>query len=110
MTPDYEIIGKRMKQERVKNKLTQEEIAEKLDTSVAFYNRLETGRTHINLKRMVQIAEILKVPAGYFLNGTNENTEDYLDEEFKKILDKCTPKQQKFIYKVAELVISESKS
>ena len=26
MTPDYEIIGKRMKQERVRNKLTQEEI------------------------------------------------------------------------------------
>ena len=107
MTPDYEIIGKRMKQQRVKNKLTQEEIADKIDTSVAFYNRLETGRSHINLKRMVQIAEILKVPAGYFLNGTNENCEDYLNAEFKSILDKCTPKQQKFIYKVAELVVEE---
>ena len=105
MTPDYDIIGKRIKKERIKKGMTQEEMANKIDTSVAFYSRIETGKSHINLKRMLQISEILDVPAGYFLSGSNKETDDYLNAEFKEVLSKCTPIQQKFIYNVAELVV-----
>ena len=104
MAPDYELIGKRIKKERLKHKLTQEDMADKIDTSVAFYSRVETGKSPINLKRIVQIADLLGVSAGYFITGTNEGKDDYLNYEFKEVLSKCTPEQQKFIYRVAELV------
>ncbi len=107
MAPDYEIIGKRIKKERLKNQLTQEEMAEKIDTSVAYYSRLETGKTKINLKRLVEISDILDVTVGYFITGSNEKKQDYLDNEFTEILSKCTPKQKKFICKVAELVTQD---
>ena len=107
MVIDYKIIGKRIKAERAKHKFTQEEMAEKLNTSVAFYSRIETGRSHVNLTRIMEIANILNVSAGYFLTGIEEEGNNYLYEDFKVILEKCTPKQQKFIYKMAEVVSEE---
>ena len=107
MVIDYKIIGKRIKAERAKHKFTQEEMAEKLNTSVAFYSRIETGRTHINLSRIIEIADILNVSAGYFLTGIEQNSDDYLYKDFRMILEKCTPKQQKFIYRMAEVVSEE---
>lgn len=107
MVIDYEVIGKRIKAERVKHKLTQEDMAERIETSIAFYSRIETGRTHINLSRIIEIADILNVSAGYFLTGIEQNSDDYLYKDFRMILEKCTPKQQKFIYRMAEVVSEE---
>ena len=104
MAIDYKLIGKRIKEERIKKHLTQEQISDILDTSAAFYSRLETGKAQINLKRIMQIAEILDIPAGYFITGAKENDEIYLNQEFKKILRKCSPEKQRLIYQLAELV------
>ena len=60
MAPDYSVIGKRIKEARNNQNLTQEELADELNISVAFLSRVETGKSHINLKRLTQIAEFLK--------------------------------------------------
>ena len=104
MLPDYSVIGRRIKNERVKQNLKQEELADKLDISVAFMSRVERGTSQINLKRLIQIAEILNVSPGYLLTGSNVTSKEYLKEDFREILDKCTPQQQKLIYQISELV------
>ena len=58
----------------------------------------------MNLRRLTQIAEVLKVSPGYLLTGSNTTSKDYLKEDFKNILDKCSPEQQKLIYEISELV------
>lgn len=60
MALDYNIIGERIKLARTKKKLTQENLAEKLDVSVAYLSRIECGDAFINLKRLNQICEILR--------------------------------------------------
>ena len=52
MALDYTIIGERLKKARLAKKMTQEDLAEKLDVSVAFLSRVERGNSHINLKRL----------------------------------------------------------
>jgi transcriptional regulator with XRE-family HTH domain len=104
MSPDYSVIGRRIKNARIEQKLTQEELADKLDISVAFMSRVERGNSKINLKRLTQIAEILKVSPGYLLTGSNTASKDYLKEDFRQILDKCTPEQQRLIFQISELV------
>ena len=104
MAPDYSVIGKRIKEARNNQNLTQEELADELNISVAFLSRVETGKSHINLKRLTQSAEFLKVSPGYLLTGSNTTSKDYLKEDFKNILDKCSPEQQKLIYEISELV------
>ena len=41
MAIDYNIMGERIKKARLEKQLTQENIAEKLDVSVAFLSRIE---------------------------------------------------------------------
>lgn len=104
MSPDYNVIGRRIKTVRMEHNLTQEELADKIDVSVAFMSRLERGNSKINLKRLTQIAEILNVSPGYLLTGSNTTSKDYLREDFREVLDKCTPEQQRLIYAISELV------
>ena len=104
MLPDYSVIGRRIKNARLEQRLTQEELADKIDISVAFMSRVERGNSKINLKRLTQIAETLNVSPGYLLTGSNTASKDYLREDFRQVLDKCTPEQQRLIYAISELV------
>lgn len=104
MAPDYSVIGRRIKTARLEQKLTQEELADKLNVSVAFMSRIERGKSTINLKRLIQISEVLNVSPGYLLSGSNYPSKDYLKQDFQTVLDQCTPKQQKLIYEISKLV------
>lgn len=104
MTPDYSIIGKRIKIKRMKKRMTQEELAEKINVSTSFMSRIETGNVQINIKRLAEIADALEVSPGYLLTGINVKSKDYLREDFNLLLKDCTPKQQKLIFEISELV------
>ena len=104
MSPDYSVIGRRIKNTRLEQNIKQEALADKLDVSVAFISRVERGTTKINLKRLTEIAEVLNVSPAYLLTGSNTVSKDYLKEDFRIILEKCTPEQQKLIYQISELV------
>ena len=81
MLPDYSVIGRRIKKTRIKNKLKQETLAEKIDVSVAYLSRVERGNAQINIK-----------------------SKDYMKDDFIELLGKCTPSQQRLIYQIAELI------
>lgn len=104
MLPDYTVIGKRIRNARLKQNLKQEELANKMDVSVAFMSRIERGRSKINLKRLTQVAEVLNVSPGELLTGYNIGSKDYLKEDFGMLLEKCTPIQQKLIYQISEVI------
>lgn len=108
MALDYNIIGERLKEARVNKKYTQENLAEKLDVSVAFLSKIERGKSHINLKRLSQLCDILGVSEGYILNGaSNTSQEEYLSLEFNSILENVSPQKQKLIYKIAKVIAEE---
>ena len=107
MALDYTIIGERLKKARTDKKLTQEKLAEKLDVSIAFLSRIERGSSHINLKRLTQICEILGVSEGYILNGASSDSQNYLTSEFNSVLSNISPEKQKLIYKIAKVISEE---
>ena len=104
MALDYNVIGSRIKQARLAKNYTQEELAEKIDISVAFLSRVERGNSHINLKRLNQLCGLLDVSEAYLLNGASSNSENYLDKEFAELLKRCSPEKQRLIYNVAKTI------
>ena len=106
MALDYNIIGERLKKARTERGLTQEKLAEKMDVSIAFLSRIERGSSHISLKRLSQVCEILGITEGSILNGSSSNSQVYLASEFDELLKNVRPEKQKLIYKIAK-VISE---
>lgn len=107
MAIDYCIIGTRLKQARLKAGLTQQELAEKTNLSVAYISRVERGNSHINLKRLSEFCTILDASEGYILNGVSDDDETYLYSEFSDILKKCSPEKQKLIYKLSRLIAED---
>lgn len=101
---DYNVIGSRIKEARLAKNMTQEDLSEQIDISVAFLSRVERGNSHINLKRLNQICDILEVSEGYVLNGAASNQDNYLYKEFAEILKKCSPEKQKMIYAIAKTI------
>lgn len=104
MALDYNIIGERLKKARTEKGLTQEKLAEKLDVSIAFLSRIERGSSHISLKRLSQVCDILGVTEGMILNGSSSSSETYLSSEFDALLKDSTPDKQKLIYKIAKVI------
>ena len=102
MALDYSIIGERLKRARLAKNMTQENLAEQLDVSVAFLSRVERGNSHINLKRLNQICGLLDVSEGYILNGASNNSKNYLEHEFAELLKKVSPKKQKLISNIKD--------
>lgn len=107
MALDYNIIGERLKKARIDKNMTQEKLAEQIDVSVAFLSRVERGTSHINLKRLTQICEILGVSEGSILNGVLSNSDNYLASEFNNILNSVSSDKQKLIYKIAKVISEE---
>ena len=105
MALDYSIIGERLKRARLAKNMTQENLAEQLDVSVAFLSRVERGNSHINLKRLSEICDILGVTEGYILNGSSDSSHFYLSSEFTNTLNKASPEKQKLIYKIAKVIV-----
>ena len=104
MALDYNIIGERLKKARINNGLTQEKLAEKLDVSIAFLSRIERGSSHISLKRLSQICDILGITDGSILNGSSNNSDSYLSSEFNDLLKNVPPEKQKLIYEIAKVI------
>ena len=107
MALDFAIIGQRLKKTRLEKKMTQEKLAEQLDVSVAFLSRIERGLSHINLKRLSQICDILGVTEGEILNGSASSSQRYLVSEFNNILKNCSPEKLKLIYKIAKTIAED---
>ena len=104
MALDYNIIGNRIKQARLAKNYTQEDLAEKIDISVAFLSRVERGNSHINLKRLNQLCGLLDVSEGYLLNGASSSSENYLDKEFSDLFKNVSPAKQRLIYDIAKTI------
>jgi transcriptional regulator with XRE-family HTH domain len=67
----------RLRDIRLKNDLTQEQLAQKLGTDIKQISRWESGKYAPNLEALLQIAQVLNVSADYLL-GLTDNPMPYM--------------------------------
>ena len=106
MALNYTIIGDRLKQARLNKKLTQEDLAEKLEISVPYVSRIERGSAAINLTRLSEICAILNITEGEILSGACLESESYLTTAFSDLLKNCPPEKIDLIYKIAKIIVN----
>lgn len=61
------MFNKRLRASRIKNKYTQQAMADMLDISLNAYQKYEQAERSPSLDCLVKIADILKVPTDYLL-------------------------------------------
>lgn len=100
-----QMIGKRIRVHRHMADITQEELASGIDCSASYISNLENGQARINVLRLIQIAEFLKVDAGELLSGVTPNTRNFLDPDFCEALDKMTDEGKLLLRDIVDAIL-----
>lgn len=88
-----EQVAERIRLERLRLNLSQQNMADELGITVAAYSNLERGVTEISINRLLKIAELLKVPISVFLSVETENINPKNDTTSPSISDKYISQQ-----------------
>lgn len=75
----YIDIGSRIAQLRHENRLTQAQLAEKLDISIKHMSECERGITCLSLEKLVLLCEILSTDMDYLIRGIDHRAEEEAD-------------------------------
>jgi len=90
---DQSAIGARIREARLKKKMTQEQLAEKADIGFYYIGEIERGVKLPSLTVFVQIVEALGVTADSLLKDELTASPEFNNEITTK-LDKLSPKQR----------------
>lgn len=98
----YSALGKRLKAEREKKKITQEQLAEMVGCSTAHISHIETANTIPSLKVIIDIVNKLQISSDAILCDYLEKAEVAYKNEMNDIIDQCTESEVRFIVEAAK--------
>lgn len=100
MKKNYKIdFGQRLKKERKLRKLTQEQMAEKLDISLKHYGAVERGLTGLSTENLIYLSDILGLSLDYLLKGESSAENSPLNEVNQLYLS-CPPSKRLYLLEV----------
>lgn len=97
---DYKLLGNRIREERLKRKLTQEKLAEIVGISDSFVGTIERGDRILSLETLVKLANSFGVTTDYLLYDSIDLKSDQSVSQFAQMVIQCTPKQKQTIIDV----------
>lgn len=82
---DYENLGSRMKELRIKMKLTQAEVAKALNVTPGYISNVENNRTAMSLRILIYYARLLNISLDSLIGRIDsEYRETALDREISE--------------------------
>ena len=82
MVTDSGFIGRRIKELREDNNLTQSKLASKLNISQQTLSRYESGVSQVSYEQLSRLVEYFKMPIGYFFGL---ELQEYSEDEMRLI-------------------------
>ena len=98
------ILGQIFKEYRTKNKLTQEEIAEKLEISVKYISRIENGTGGVKVETLVNYMNILGISPNIIFEKLIENDKLKRQIELSKKINELPDDKIDFIISIVDLI------
>ena len=99
---DYKLIGKRIKEARVKSGQTQETVSERADITVVYLSKIENGKVKPTLDTLNTICNAIECDLGsLFINSTSESS-DYQNERVIKLYRDCSPSVKPIVLDLLE--------
>lgn len=103
-------LGKRIREERQKLNLTQEQLAEKINVSTTYIGFIERGERSITLGKLTLIANVLGVSIDYLLSDTVTPPYSSNEKLWLQLLSSATEEEQQLILDMAKLILNHSKN
>ena len=100
-TPDYILIGQRIKARRLALKLTQETLSEAAEISIQHMSKIENGHTKLSLPCLIAIANVLNTTVDNLLMDSIDVSKPDVIREAESIFADCTPSE---VFVIAQTV------
>lgn len=106
MQVNFVLIGKRVRETRKQQKLTQDQLAEMSDLTVGYISHVETARKKASLSALISISNALGITLDELLTGNQlHNPTDY-QTDIDLLMADCSLMEKRMIYEL----ISAAKS
>jgi transcriptional regulator with XRE-family HTH domain len=108
---DYKCLGKRIREERNKLRMTQNKLAEAINKSESFVGQIERGDSILSLETLVSIANVLGTNIDLLLTDSIKRSEGNtaLDDEIELYLRRLSSTEKLFFLNTLKLFINEIK-
>ena len=103
-----EFIGKKIQQARIRNHLTQENLAELVELSPNYLSKVERGLNMLNSVKFLKIVDTLKMDLGEFGIYT-QNIIEGKRKALSEIISKCDEETIKAITEIAKIIVNHKK-
>lgn len=100
ITLDYAKLGQRIKSQRIKKHMTQEQLAEVIGSATSSISHIERNTHTVSLKMLVDIANALDVSVDQLLCDSLPVINAYLDKDISDLLTDCSVSEKKIIHDI----------
>ena len=104
MKVDYVLLGTRIKEQRQRRMLTQQQLAEKVSLTPGFISRIETGKKKPSLEVLLSICEALNITLNDLLVGNQIPKENDYNAEIAEILSAYNESERRLIFEITKAV------
>ncbi len=105
MNLDYQSIGQRIRYFRKENRITQEELAFRIESSAAYVSNIEAGKKKPSLQKLTRIAEVLDITINDLIYLPAVNSSSLDTDEINKLISRCPlEKQQLLLQSISALL------
>lgn len=98
---DYKLIGKRIKQARESEKLSQMDMAGMIDVSITHISLVENGKKKVSLDMIARIADALEVTIDELVGGSKNVADSEYLTQIGMQLDGCSDYEKRIICEMA---------
>lgn len=105
---DYKALGKRIKEQRLKQHLTQEQLGEVVGVNTSNISHIERATTQVSLSSLVKIANALNTTLDQLTcDSLNFIADIYVEQDITNLLEGCSLAEKQII---KDIVIATKKS
>lgn len=101
---DYNMLGKRIREERLRLNLTQEQLSEDIDISTAYLGQIERGERSLTLDKLVRLANRLGVTVDYLLSDSVTISPDNQTDRILQLLQDKSSDEKEMVYQILNVV------
>lgn len=99
---NYKQIGMRIKEARLKKKMSQQELGAAANVSLPHISEIERGKSRMQIATFVRIAEALQISTDVLLRPDIPEVHFIYQTEFQEILSDCSPAEIDSIMKIVQ--------
>jgi transcriptional regulator with XRE-family HTH domain len=103
---DYKWLGKRIREERLRLRLTQAQLAEAIEISDTYMGAIERGERSLTLDTLVRLVNRLGVSVDYLLSDSVSDSDTNIIDQFRQITDNQPLERKQLAINVLRTIFS----